>query len=146
MQTQIVFSVSLATFAVVMVLAGRRLTTWGPQRLAFAGGLTLGAGYVIAGHRRRDQLRGRAPGRRAGRRRRHRPGYVVPIAVGMRWFPDHKGMITGVAVAGFGFGAMAWIKIAGSWGDLIDRIGLDGTFRVYGVAFAVLVAARAAWR
>ncbi len=65
--------------------------------------------------------------------------YVVPIAVGMRWFPDHKGMISGVAVAGFGFGAMAWIKLAGAWGDLIDRIGLDGTFRVYGVTFAVLV-------
>ena len=48
-QTQIVFSVSLATFAVVMVLAGRRLAVWGPRRLAVAGGLTLGAGYVIAG-------------------------------------------------------------------------------------------------
>jgi len=65
--------------------------------------------------------------------------YVVPIAVGMRWFPDHKGMISGVAVAGFGFGAMGWIKIAGAWGDLIDRIGLDGTFLVYGIAFASLV-------
>ena len=65
--------------------------------------------------------------------------YVVPIAVGMRWFPDRKGMITGAAVAGFGFGALAWIKIAGSWGGLIDSTGLDGTFLTYGLAFAVLV-------
>lgn len=36
--------------------------------------------------------------------------YMVPIAVGMRWFPDKKGLITGLAVAGFGFGAMAWVK------------------------------------
>ena len=39
--------------------------------------------------------------------------------MGMRWFPDHKGMITGAAVAGFGFGALGWVKIAGGWGDLM---------------------------
>jgi OFA family oxalate/formate antiporter-like MFS transporter len=144
-QTQIVFSVSLATFAVVMVLAGRRLTTWGPQRLAFTGGLTLGAGYVIAGIGGGTEFWavllgiGLIGGAGIGL------AYVVPIAVGMRWFPDHKGMISGVAVAGFGFGAMAWIKIAGAWGDLIDRIGLDGTFRVYGVTFAVLVGLGSLW-
>jgi OFA family oxalate/formate antiporter-like MFS transporter len=138
-QTQIVFSVSLATFAVVMVLAGRRLATWGPRRLAFSGGLTLGAGYAIAGVGGGSAFAavlvgiGLVGGAGIGL------AYVVPIAVGMRWFPDHKGMISGVAVAGFGFGAMAWIKLAGAWGDLIDRIGLDGTFRVYGVTFAVLV-------
>ena len=63
----------------------------------------------------------------------------------MRWFPDKKGMITGVAVAGFGFGALGWVKLAGSWGDLIDTIGLDGTFMVYGVAFAVLVVIGSIW-
>jgi len=138
-QTQIVFSVSLATFAIVMVFAGRRLATWGPQRLALAGGLTLGAGYVVAGMGDGTSFGavllgvGLIGGAGIGL------AYVVPIAVGMRWFPDHKGMISGVAVAGFGFGAMAWVKLAGAWGDLIDRIGLDGTFRVYGVTFAVLV-------
>ena len=65
--------------------------------------------------------------------------YVVPIAVGMRWFPDRKGMITGAAVAGFGFGALGWVKIAGAWGNLIDNIGIDRTFIVYGIAFAVFV-------
>ena len=48
-------------------------------------------------------------------------------------------MITGAAVAGFGFGALAWIKMAGSWGGLIDSQGLDGTFLIYGLVFAVLV-------
>lgn len=67
--------------------------------------------------------------------------YVVPIAVGMRWFPDHKGMITGAAVAGFGFGALGWVKLAGSWGELISGIGLAGTFVVYGILFSVLVSA-----
>ncbi len=63
----------------------------------------------------------------------------------MRWFPDRKGMITGVAVAGFGFGALGWVKIAGSWGNLIDRLGIDATFLLYGAAFATLVLIGSRW-
>jgi OFA family oxalate/formate antiporter-like MFS transporter len=48
-------------------------------------------------------------------------------------------------VAGFGFGATGWIKIAGSWGNLIDNIDLGGTFMAYGIAFAVLVVIGAMW-
>lgn len=142
-QTQVVFSVGLASFALVMVLAGRRLSTWGPRRLAIAGGLTLGAGYAIAavggGAAFWAVLLGVGIVGGAG----IGLAYVVPIAVGMRWFPDRKGMITGVAVAGFGFGALGWIKLAGEWGRLIEGIGLDGTFLTFGVAFAVLVLAGA---
>lgn len=144
-RTQIVFSVGLAMFAIVMVFAGRKLTDWGPQRLALAGGITLGIGYVIAGLGSGTNFWlvllgvGLIGGSGIGL------AYVVPIAVGMRWFPDRKGMITGVAVAGFGFGAMGWVKLAGSWGGLIDSIGLDGTFMVYGIAFAVLVVIGSMW-
>jgi OFA family oxalate/formate antiporter-like MFS transporter len=144
-ETQVVFSVGLASFALVMVLAGKKLAVWGPRRLAIASGVTLGAGYLLAA------LGGGAGfwtvligvglvgGAGIG------VGYVVPIAVGMRWFPDRKGMITGVAVAGFGFGALGWIKLAGGWGDLIARFGLDGTFAIYGVIFASLVLLGSAW-
>jgi len=145
LQTQIVFSVGLATFAIVMVLAGRKLGDWGPQRLALAGGLTLGAGYALAGLAGGTNFWavllgvGLIGGAGIGL------AYVVPIAVGMRWFPDHKGMITGAAVAGFGFGALGWVKLAGSWGGLIDSIGLDGTFIVYGILFAALVSIGSIW-
>ena len=71
--------------------------------------------------------------------------YVVPIAVGMRWFPDHKGMISGAAVAGFGFGALLWVQMADTWGGLIDNFGLDGTFFIYGIAFAALVLVGSFW-
>jgi OFA family oxalate/formate antiporter-like MFS transporter len=144
-ETQIVFSVGLALFAIVMVFAGRKLNDWGPQRLAFAGGITLGLGYFVAGFDGGTNFWlvllgvGLIGGAGIGL------GYVVPIAVGMRWFPDKKGMITGVAVAGFGFGALGWVKLAGSWGNLIDNIGLDGTFMAYGVAFAALVMLGSIW-
>lgn len=144
-QTQIVFSVGLGMFAVVMVLAGRRLATWGPQRLAVMGGVTLGVGYVVAGLGRGTNLWlvllgvGVIGGAGIGL------AYVVPIAVGMRWFPDHKGMITGAAVAGFGFGALGWVKLAGEWGGLIDSFGIATTFTVYGLIFAALVLIGSRW-
>ena len=140
-QTQIVFSVGLAMFALVMVFAGRKLATWGPQRLAIIGGLLLGAGYAIGGIGGGTNFWivligvGFIGGAGIGF------GYVVPIAVGMRWFPDRKGMISGVAVAGFGFGALLWIKLAGNWGDLIANTSVGWTFIIYGGIFAVLVVA-----
>jgi OFA family oxalate/formate antiporter-like MFS transporter len=117
--TQWIFAVGLVSFAVVMVFAGKKLGTWGPQRLAIIGGVVLGLGYVLAGLFGGTGFWpllifiGLIGGAGIGL------AYVVPIAVGMRWFPDKKGMITGLAVAGFGFGAMLWVKLAGSWGHLI---------------------------
>jgi OFA family oxalate/formate antiporter-like MFS transporter len=141
LRTQIVFSAGLAAFAIAMVFAGRNLTTLGPRRLAIAGGLTLGAGYAIGALAGGTNFWlvligiGLVGGTGIGL------AYVVPIAVGMRWYPDHKGTITGLAVAGFGFGALGWVKLGGSWGGLIDELGLGGTFFVYGIAFAVIVLA-----
>ncbi|HEY5719751.1 MAG TPA: OFA family MFS transporter [Gammaproteobacteria bacterium] len=143
--TQVVFAVSLATFAVVMVWAGRKLPAWGPHRLAVLSGLVLGSGYVLAGLSGGTGFWpvllgvGVVGGAGIGL------GYVVPIAVGMRWFPDRKGLITGLAVAGFGFGAMGWVKLAGQWGHLLELLGLGGTFIVYGIAFAVLVLLGSLW-
>jgi len=145
MDTQIVFAVGLACFAVVMVWAGKKLATWGPKKLTMISGLVLGAGYALAGVLGGTDfwslllLIGVVGGGGIG------IGYVVPIAVGMRWFPDKKGMITGLAVAGFGFGAMGWVKLAGSWGHLIATYGLSTTFIVYGIAFAVLVVIGGIW-
>ena len=145
LDTQIVFSVGLGTFALVMVFAGRRLGTFGPRSLAIAGGLALGAGYAIAGFGSGTNFWivllgvGVVGGAGIGM------AYVVPIAVGMRWFPDHKGMITGVAVAGFGFGALGWVKLAGEWGGLIDSVGIGGTFWIYGAAFTALVLVGSRW-
>jgi OFA family oxalate/formate antiporter-like MFS transporter len=145
LDTQVVFAVGLATFAVVMVYAGRKIDDWGPRKLAVLGGLILGAGYAIAGLSGGTSFWavclgvGLIGGAGIGL------GYVVPIAVGMRWFPDHKGMITGLAVAGFGFGAMGWVKLAGAWGHLIATTGIATTFLIYGVAFAALVLVGSIW-
>ncbi len=139
LNTQAVFSIGLLFFALVMVWAGKQLNTLGPRKLSIASGIVLGGGYLLAGlFGGTDVIAlsimiGVIGGSGIGL------GYVVPIAVGMRWFPDKKGLITGLAVAGFGFGAMGWVKLAGAWGNLLQTIGLSGTFTAYGIAFAVMV-------
>jgi OFA family oxalate/formate antiporter-like MFS transporter len=65
-------------------------------------------------------------------------GYIVPIAVLVRWFPDKRGMITGLAVAGFGAGALVTAPIANS---LIATVGVDRTFQVLGMAYLLVVLA-----
>lgn len=143
--TQWVFALGLVSFALAMVFAGRKLNTWGPQKLAMIGGIVLGTGYILAGLFGGTDFVplmifiGLIGGAGIGL------AYVVPIAVGMRWFPDKKGMITGLAVAGFGFGAMLWVKLAGAWGHLIADMGLSTTFIIYGVAFAVMVVIGGLW-
>lgn len=138
-QTQAVFSAGLAAFAVVMVLAGRIMPKIGPRKLAILGGIVLGLGYLLAGTLKVTTflpvfiLIGLVGGAGIGL------AYVVPIAVGVRWFPDKKGLIMGLAVAGFGFGAMGWVKGAGAWGHLIENVGLSSTFAIYGIAFLLMV-------
>ena len=143
--TQWPFTVGLVTFALVMVFAGRKLYVFGPRKLTAAGGVMLGAGYLLAGAMGGESFWatligvGLLGGAGIGL------GYVVPIAVGMQWFPDKKGLITGVAVAGFGLGAMIWVKLAGTWGGLIADYGIGTTFMIYGVLFMLLVLIGSLW-
>ena len=144
-QTAWIFSAGLATFALVMVLAGRWQAKTGPRLMTILGGLLLGLGFVLGGFFgstfwAQFLFIGIVAGAGIGL------GYVVPIAVGVKWFPDKKGMITGLAVAGFGFGATIWVKLAGSWfGGLLNHAEVFGlppvqsVFVIYGIVFAVLV-------
>jgi OFA family oxalate/formate antiporter-like MFS transporter len=63
-------------------------------------------------------------------------GYIVPIATLVRWFPDKRGMITGIAVAGFGAGALITAPIAER---LIASVGVSRTFVILGIAYFVIV-------
>ncbi|MDT0187546.1 OFA family MFS transporter [Microbacterium sp. ARD31] len=69
--------------------------------------------------------------------------YIVPIAMLQKWFPDRKGLITGLAVGGFGFGAVLTSPVAQA---LIDREPDDPTsaFLPLGIAYLVMSLAGAA--
>jgi MFS transporter, OFA family, oxalate/formate antiporter len=60
--------------------------------------------------------------------------YVVPIATLIRWFPDKRGLITGLAVMGFGLGAFFIGKIVPG---LILNIGVANAFFVLGTVYLI---------
>lgn len=73
-------------------------------------------------------------------------GYLTPVAVLVRWFPDRKGLITGMAVMGFGLGAagvgkLAPILIQEKIKDVLNPhfIGIPNTFYIFGLVFLVVL-------
>lgn len=63
-------------------------------------------------------------------------GYVTPVSMLMKWFPDRRGLATGLAIMGFGFGAFAGGPIMSL---LIASIGISQTFFMQGVVYAVIM-------
>ena len=143
-QTQAIFSAGLFTFALVMIFAGIQMKKWGPRKLAIMGGIVLGTGYILGGLFGSSFIMqliciGVIGGAGIGL------AYVVPIAVGIKWFPDKKGLVSGLAVAGFGFGATIWVKVGGSWFGLVEKLGVQTVYLYYGIAFMVMVLLGSIW-
>jgi MFS family permease len=150
-QSQWVFSIGLVTFAVVMaMMAGKWQARSGPRIVSMTGGIVLALGYIVGGLSGSNfwgiflglgVLAGTGIGL----------AYVCPIAALVKWFPDKKGAITGLAVAGFGFGALIWIKLTQGFifgpvklsGDWTGLYGMGWTvnqvWMLYGIVFAALI-------
>ncbi|MET0472995.1 MAG: OFA family MFS transporter [Mycobacterium sp.] len=68
-------------------------------------------------------------------------GYISPVSTLIKWFPDRPGMATGLAIMGFGGGAL----IASPWSTAMlnafgtDTSGIAKTFLVHGVVYAVFM-------
>src|SRR5437762_7552024 len=62
-------------------------------------------------------------------------GYIVPVAVLVKWFPDRRGLITGIAVGGFGAGALITAPVATR---LIQSVGVLSTFAYLGIAYLIV--------
>jgi OFA family oxalate/formate antiporter-like MFS transporter len=137
---QLTFGMCVTSFTLVMVLAGRLQQSLGPRIVAAIGGVLFGCGYVLAsfcGGRFWLFLAGAGVVAGAG----IACGYICPIATCIRWFPQRKGLVTGLAVAGFGGGAVVLSAIASA---LFAR-GFDvlEIFRWVGLSYgcAIVVAA-----
>ena len=69
-------------------------------------------------------------------------GYISPVKTLIRWFPDRPGMATGIAIMGFGGGAMIGSPLAVSLMDFYagpDSVGVAATFATMGVMYFVLM-------
>jgi MFS transporter, OFA family, oxalate/formate antiporter len=151
-ETQAIFSVGLLVFALFTIIGGRLQIKHGPMKVALIGGTLLGLGYILASFIGSSFIGklifiGVISGAGIGL------AYVVPIATGVKWFPDKKGLVSGLAVAGFGFGAFIWILLANppsilGFSGLISKqtgpfaytvANVDFAFLIYGLMFLALV-------
>ncbi len=137
-QATVPFEVTIAMIFVGTYIGGRIQDRKGPRVVALTGGVIYAVGIVLAGFSRgSEQLwllilgYGVIGGFGLG------VAYIVPIAMLQKWFPDKKGLITGLAVGGFGFGAVLTAPLA-QW--LIDKDPSQPTkaFLWLGVAYLVM--------
>lgn len=136
-QTQITFMICIGVIGLSAAFGGALLDKKGPRFVATLGGILFGAGTLLSGVA--DSI-GSLPllyvsyGLIAGLGNGF--GYVTPIATLIRWFPDKRGLVTGLAVMGFGAGAFFMGKIAPA---NIASMGVSGTFYMWGVVYLVVV-------
>lgn len=69
-------------------------------------------------------------------------GYISPVSTLVMWFPDRRGMATGMAVMGFGAGALITSPLA-EW--LMNAVSIPGAFYILGASYFVLMLAGASY-
>jgi OFA family oxalate/formate antiporter-like MFS transporter len=128
------FSVFLAFFAIAMPFTGKYIEKYGPRNITIVGGALTGLGWLLSSFAGSVQVLylfyGVIAGIGVG------IAYGVPVAIAARWFPDRRGLAVGLTVLGFGFSAVLTANIAGF---LISATGVMNTFRVFGIAFIILI-------
>ncbi|WP_257008403.1 L-lactate MFS transporter [Bacillus sp. FJAT-45350] len=63
-------------------------------------------------------------------------GYISPVSTLVKWFPDRRGLATGMAVMGFGAGALITAPIAA---NLMQSIGISATFYILGASYFIFM-------
>jgi len=131
-QITLTFTITILALSCAAFAGGLWLNRSGPRVVAVTGGVLYGLGVMLASFTERIEwlyvTYGLIGGIGLGL------GYIVPVAVLVKWFPDRRGLITGIAVGGFGAGALVTAPIATM---LIERVGVLSTFACLGLAYFI---------
>ena len=139
-ETAWAFSLTILSLGTSAAWAGALLPKVGPRRLAVTGSVMFSVGYMLASLALKwDMLAlfyvgyGVIGGAGIGL------GYVTPVATVAKWFPDKKGLATGIVVMGFGVGAFLLSK--GLAPLLVSHLAgdLSHVFLGLGVIFACVL-------
>jgi OFA family oxalate/formate antiporter-like MFS transporter len=133
-QVTLTFTICIVVLGISAFFGGLWLNKKGPRVVALTGGFLYGLGVFLASFSAYKLWLlylsyGVIGGIGLGF------GYIVPIAVLVKWFPDRRGLITGIAVGGFGAGALVTAPVATR---LIRSVGVLHTFAYLGVAYLVV--------
>lgn len=135
-QTQVIFGTLIAIFPLTMIFVGRLGERIKAKYLAHISGLLFLIGNIIASYSNGSFILvligiGVFVGIATGF------GYWVALTTPVQWFPEKKGLITGIAAAGFGLGAVVM-------SDLSEKILLSGKdvlqlFSIIGLSYGSII-------
>lgn len=133
-QVTLTFTIAIFVLGFAAFFGGLWVSSSGPRVVAMTGGALYGIGIFLASFSSLGiwwlyLSYGVIGGAGLGF------GYIVPISVLVKWFPDKRGLMTGIAVGGFGAGALVTAPLATR---LIQITGVLHTFAVLGIAFLVV--------
>jgi OFA family oxalate/formate antiporter-like MFS transporter len=136
-EVTLTFTISIFVLGIAAFFGGLWLNRVGPRVVALTGGFLYGLGVFLASFSDHKLwwlylTYGVIGGIGLGF------SYIVPVAVLVKWFPDRRGLITGIAVGGFGAGALVTAPLATR---LIQSVGVLQTFAYLGIAFLVVTVA-----
>src|ERR1700740_3082491 len=136
-EVTLTFTISIFVLGVSAFFGGLWLNKKGPRVVALTGGFLYGLGVFLASFSTNKLWwlylsYGLIGGIGVGF------SYIVPIAVLVKWFPDRRGLITGIAVGGFGAGALVTAPVATR---PIQSVGVLQPFAYLGIAFLVVTVA-----
>ena len=138
-----IFSIAIFVLGFSAALLGRWVEEGGPRRTMFTAALCFGGGFLVSAfgvsihqlwivYLGYGVLGGIGLGL----------GYIAPVSTLIKWFPDRPGMATGMAIMGFGGGAMiasplsVWLMRTFS---TPTHVGVAGTFVVLGIVYAIFM-------
>ncbi len=131
------FTLAVVFLGFGTVIGGLWLDRVGPRLVATVAGVLYGIGYMVAGIGAAQHSLsiiyvgyGVIGGFGMGM------GYICPVATLVKWFPERRGMMTGIAVCGYGFGALIMSPIAAR---AIIAHGVSWTFWVLGIVYLIFV-------
>lgn len=135
-QVSVAFTLTIACIAMGVLIGGRWQDRKGPALVALTGAILFSAGMFLSRYTHSlwwlyvffGVLVGFASG----------VGYTCPLAVGMKWFPDKRGLVTGLMVMGYGAGGALIAPLAGL---LIHLYGWRDTFAILGVGCSFVTVA-----
>src|SRR5918997_591070 len=133
--TNITFSITILALGFAAFFGGLWMNRSGPRIVAISAGVLYGVGVFLASFAENSLTLlyltyGLIAGAGIGL------GYIVPVATLIKWFPDKRGFITGIAVAGFGGGAFVTAFVAKA---LVASSGVFSAFSILGIIYLVMV-------
>jgi OFA family oxalate/formate antiporter-like MFS transporter len=131
-QTSLVPTIDMVMLASMFVVAGLLQNRLGPRTVATIGGVLFSLGLLLASWTQSLTWLYLTWGVMVGTGLGF--GYLAPITVGSKWFPDHRGLVNGLAIGIFAAGSGIFGPLAAY---LIGRIGWRGTFQAFAGLFFV---------